>query len=62
MTDPLDDLFHAASLLAYLRVANAQQTWPDSEAVRQEAYRLYEEALAERNNSRGLDRPAPSPV
>jgi hypothetical protein len=49
MTDILDDLFHGCALVAYVEAANACRGWPDSETVRRLAYRLYEEALAERN-------------
>ena len=58
-SDPLDDLFHAAALLAYVTVARTCQGWPDSEAVRQEAYRLYEQALREKNAAK---QPAAAPA
>lgn len=45
----LDDLFHACAFTAFLEQARAQQGWPDSNATRQRAYRLYEQALAEKN-------------
>jgi hypothetical protein len=44
--DLLDDLFLGCALTAYLEQAQIQQGWPDSEATRRRAYRLYEEALA----------------
>jgi hypothetical protein len=47
--DPLDDLFHGCALSAYLEVAAREQGWPGSEATRQLAYRLYEDAIAEKN-------------
>ena len=47
--DILGDLFHGCALSAFLEQAHAQQGWPDSEATRHRAYKLYEEALAERN-------------
>jgi hypothetical protein len=47
--DILDDLFMGCALTAYLEQAHAQQGWPDPEATRRIAYRLYEEALAEKN-------------
>jgi hypothetical protein len=56
----LDGLFHACAFAAFLEQAHAQQGWPDSEATRQRAYQLYEQALAEKN-----DRPkalAPRPA
>ena len=59
MTDILDDLFHAAALLAYVTVAREQQGWPDSESVRQLAYRLYEQALAEKNAAEQPTTPSP---
>jgi len=46
-----DDLFHACALRAYLEQAAIEQGWPDSEATRLRAYRLYEEALAEKNRA-----------
>lgn len=49
MTDLLDDRFHACALHAFLEVAHATQGWPESEAVKQRAYRMYEEALREKN-------------
>jgi hypothetical protein len=49
MTDSiLDDLFHGCALTAFLKQAHAQQGWPDEEATRLLAYRLYEQALAEK--------------
>src|ERR1700730_13675601 len=47
--DILDDLFAACALAAFLEQAAREQGWPDSEATRRRAYRLYEEALAEKN-------------
>jgi hypothetical protein len=51
MTDDiLDSLFHGCALKAYMEVwAETRQFPPDSEATRQRAFRLYEEALAEKN-------------
>ena len=57
MTDDiLDDLFHGCALSALLEEARACQGWPASEAVKRRAYRLYEEALAERNQGRASKR------
>jgi hypothetical protein len=61
MTDDiLDSLFHGCALLAYLEIyAHTGQFPPDSEATRQRAFQLYEEALAEKNRHkqpRGSDR------
>lgn len=48
--DVLDSLFHGCALKAYLEIyAQTRQFPPDSEATRQRAFRLYEEALAEKN-------------
>ena len=47
--DILDDVFLGCAFEAFLQQARMQQTWPDSEATRQLAYRMYEDALAERN-------------
>ena len=46
-----DDLFHRCALRAFVEQAEAQQGWPDPEATRRLAYRLYEDAIAcsERN-------------
>lgn len=52
MTDSiLDELFHGCSLIAFLEQARAQQGWPDREETRKRAFRLYEEALAEKNRA-----------
>jgi hypothetical protein len=42
-----DDLFLSCALTAFLEQSHAQKGWPDSEATRRLAYRIYEEALAE---------------
>ena len=47
--DILDQLFPACALAAFLEQAALQQTWPDREATRQRAYRIYEDALAAKN-------------
>jgi hypothetical protein len=44
--DILDDLFHACALIAFLQQAAESQGWPDCEATKHRANRLYEEALA----------------
>jgi hypothetical protein len=49
-TDIWDDLFHGCALAAFLEIwAQTRQFPPDSEATRRLAYRLYENALAEKN-------------
>ncbi len=48
----LDDLFLGCALQAYLEQAAIEQGWPDSEATRRRAYRLYEDALAEKNRAK----------
>jgi hypothetical protein len=51
MTDSiLDELFHGCALTAFLEQAALQQGWPDPEATRRRAYRLYEDALAGKNH------------
>jgi len=45
----LDDLFLSCALTAFLEQSHAQNGWPDPEATRRLAYRIYEDALAERN-------------
>ncbi len=51
MTDDiLDDLFHHCALWAWMEVYEETGQWPpDSELTRRRAYRLYEQALAEKN-------------
>ena len=49
----LDNLFHACAFRAWLQQAAEQQDWPDFEAVRERAYRLYEEARAAKNAAKG---------
>jgi hypothetical protein len=48
--DILDGLFHGCALAAFLEQAEAEQGWPESEATKQRAYRLYEDALAAKNH------------
>jgi hypothetical protein len=50
--DPLDDLFHACALQAFLEQAHLQKTWPDEEATRRRAFLLYEETLARKHGRR----------
>jgi hypothetical protein len=45
----LDDLFLSCALTAFLERAHAETGWPDTEETRRLAYRIYEEALAEKN-------------
>lgn len=40
----MDDIFHNCALRAYVDEAKIAQGWPDSDKVRQRAYRYYEEA------------------
>ena len=49
--DILGELFHGCALTAFLEQAQAERGWPDPEATRQRAYRLYEQALAVKNRS-----------
>ena len=44
-----DDLFHACALQAFIAQAIAQGGPPDPEATRLRAYRLYEQAVTEKN-------------
>lgn len=46
--DILDDCFHGCAFAAYVEIACATGGPPDSEATRRLAFKLYEEALAER--------------
>jgi hypothetical protein len=45
----LDGIFHACAFTAFVEEARAQKGPPGLEATRQRAYRLYEDALAERH-------------
>jgi hypothetical protein len=45
----LDDLFHACAFQAYIEQARIERGPPESEATRCRAYRLYEEAIADKN-------------
>jgi hypothetical protein len=56
----LDGLFHACAFAAFLEQSHAQQRWPDSEATRQRAYQLYEQALAEKNGHPKAVAPRPT--
>jgi hypothetical protein len=47
-----DSLFHSAALSAYMEIAAITGGPPDPEASKWLAYRLYEEALAEKNAAR----------
>ena len=47
----LDDLFHACALRAWLEQAALEQGPPGMETTRQRAFRLYEEALREKNGT-----------
>jgi hypothetical protein len=47
-----DDIFHGCAFQAYLEQAAIEQGPPDSEGTRRRAYRLYEEALAEKNRAK----------
>jgi hypothetical protein len=50
LDDILDSIFHSCAFHAYLEVWQASgQFPPDSETTRLRAYRLYEQALAEKN-------------
>ena len=52
LDDILDDLFHGCAVQAYIEQARLQQSWPDQEATRLRAYRLYEEALTEKHRQK----------
>jgi hypothetical protein len=49
--DILDDLFHGCAFAAFVEQAIKEGGPPNSEATRQRAYRLYEDALAAKNNT-----------
>ena len=48
-TDLTEDLFHGCAWVAFVEQARCERGWPDREATRKRAYRLYEDALAEKN-------------
>lgn len=49
--DPLDELFHACAMRAFIEQSHASGSWPCPEATRRLAYSLYEKALAEKNRA-----------
>jgi len=51
MDDIFNDPFHMIAFSAFIQEAKAVQGWPDSEKVRQAAYREYESVI-------GLIRPS----
>ena len=55
LTDILDELFHGCALTAWLMEAARVGGFPESEPTKHLAYRLYEDAIAEKNG-----RPRPS--
>ena len=57
--DILDELFPACALAAFVEQACLERGWPNSEATRQLAFRLYEEALAEKNRRPAAPNVAP---
>jgi hypothetical protein len=52
--DPLDELFHACALRAFIEQSHASGSWPCPESTRRLAYSLYEKALAEKNRARSI--------
>lgn len=44
-----DDPFHSCAFLAFVEEAEAVQGWPDSEKVRQNAYKRYEELVRQKD-------------
>jgi hypothetical protein len=58
--DILDNMFHSCAFHAYLEVWKATgQFPPDSETTRLRAYRLYEQALAEKNARKPVPKDEP---
>ena len=57
--DILDSVFHSCALTAFLQVAIERGAMPDAETTRRVAYRLYEEALREKNAGTVSPRPIP---
>lgn len=47
----IDDPFHSCAFLAFVEEARAVQGWPDSERVRQNAYRRYEALIRKRDDN-----------
>ncbi len=58
--DILDDFFLGCALTAFIDQAIEQRGPPDMEATRRRAYRLYEEALAEKSAGKRHSGDAPS--
>ena len=44
-----EDPFHVCAFLAFIEEARAVQAWPDSERVRQNAYKRYEELVRQKD-------------
>lgn len=51
LDDILDDLFHGCAFAAFVEQAVLDGGTPCPEATRRRAYRLYEEALAEKHRT-----------
>lgn len=64
-TDLLDELFHGCAWAAFVEQARIERGWPDRESTRRRAYRLYEDALAEKSRlpsaPAAVPRPRPAP-
>ena len=60
--DIWDNEFHSCAWHAYMEVWQATgQFPPDSEATRQRAFQLYEQALAEKNARKSMLKPERAP-
>lgn len=44
-----EDPFHVCAFLAFIEEARAVQAWPDSERVRQNAYKRHEELARQKS-------------
>jgi len=56
LDDILDDLFHGAALAAFVEESRLAGGHPCPDKTRRRAYRLYEEALTEKNERRPDER------
>lgn len=48
-----NELFHQASIIAFVEAARAQGGWPCPDQVRRKAYAIYEQELANSERNRG---------
>lgn len=52
-----NDPFHSCAFLAFVEEAEAVQGWPDSERVKQNAYKRYEALIKKANEQKQAEPP-----